>query len=198
MNRQSVSAALTAIVFGTSLLLSGGAAPVAAQGCERCSQSSGPGAGRLPSVDPGQISPAPAQPIDEDQFFRGLVNGGTGAGGPVRVRMECFGPVRPGETGHSFAGQTLEAVRLRHLLPDVPDVGSTGSEADAIRVDFDTFLADPAPEESIVLSDYNTPTEIPASLALPCFGTGTVNFVPSPDGHDAKTASVPVEFVGQP
>jgi hypothetical protein len=111
--------------------------------------------------------------------------------------MACFGPVRPGETGHPFAGQTLEAVRLAHLLPDVPDVGFTGPTADSIRVDIDTFLPDQAPEESIVLSAYDAPTEIPASLELPCFGTGTVNFVPSPGGQYTRPASVPVEFVGQ-
>ena len=193
--RQSVNAALTAIVMGTSLLL-GGVAPVAAQVCDGCSQSSGPGTGRLPATEPGQISALLAHPVDEDQFFRGLVNGA--AGGPVRVRMACFGPVRPGETGHPFAGQTLEVVRELHPLPDVPDLGFTGSAADSIRVDFDTFLADPAPEESIVLSAYNTPTDIPATLALPCFGTGTVTFTPSLAGLDVKPASVPVEFVGQP
>jgi hypothetical protein len=198
MNRQSVSAALTAIVLGTSLLLGGAAVPVAAQGCDGCTQTSGAGTESLPAIDPAQINPTPPQPIDEDQLFRGLVNGGTGAGGPVRIRMACFGPVRPGETGHAFAGQTLEAVRLAHLLPDVPDVGFTGLAADSIRVDIDTFLPDPAPEESIVLSAYNAPAEIPASLELPCFGGGTVNFVPSPGAQDARVASVPVEFVGQP
>ena len=56
MNRQSVIAAITAVVLGTSLLLSGGAAPVAAQVCDGCSQSTGSGVGKLPPVELAEIS----------------------------------------------------------------------------------------------------------------------------------------------
>ncbi|MBV9602567.1 MAG: hypothetical protein JOZ87_37700 [Chloroflexi bacterium] len=66
----------------------------------------------------------------------------------------------------------------------------------ASAVDIETVAPDPAPDESIVLSEYNAPTEIPPSLSLPCDGRGTVNFVP--DGASGVTASVAVEFVGQP
>ena len=200
MHRNSISAALAAVMLGTTMLLSG-AGSAAALGCDTCSQSSGAGAGKIgtsPAVSPGQTVPLPVQPVEEDQFFRGLVNGKTGVGGPVPVRMACFGPLLPGETGHAFAGQTLEAVRLLHPLPGFPDVGFSGSLADSIRVDFDTSLPDLSPEESIVLSAYNVPTDIPTSLTLPCDGSGAVSFVPSPAGTFARAASVPVQFVGQP
>jgi len=62
MNRQSVSAAVAAVVFGTTMLLSSGVGVAAAQACTGCSQSTGLGTGRLPAVDPGVIVHLRPQP----------------------------------------------------------------------------------------------------------------------------------------
>jgi hypothetical protein len=40
--------------------------------------------------------------------------------------------------------------------------------------------------------------DIPTALVLPCYGTGTVAFVPNPTSTTARNATVPVTFVGQP
>lgn len=197
MNRHSIGATLAAVALGTAMLL-GGASSAAEQSCDTCSASGGIGTGKIPLEEPARIVPLRHEPVDENQFFRGLVNGQTGAGKPAIIRMACFGPLLPAETGHPFAGQTLEVIRELHPLPGFPDVGFTGSQADSIRADFELSLADPTPDESIVLNAYSAPTDIPTSLGLPCDGRGTVDFVPSPTGTFAKTASVPVEFVGQP
>jgi hypothetical protein len=39
---------------------------------------------------------------------------------------------------------------------------------------------------------------LPTSLTLPCSGTGTVWFSPIPVVPPSRSASVPVDFVGQP
>ena len=203
MNRQSIVSTCAAVALGASLLL-GTAGTIAAQSCDTCSQSTGVGAGKSPTaVDPGIVPPI-IQPIDEDQFFRGVVNHSEGAGGPAVIRMACFGPERPGHTtGHPFAGQAVEALRVPHPLPDLPDVGFTGAAADSITVtiqagSIEPGLIDPASAQPIVLTTYGVATEIPTSLELPCDGHGIATFTPAPGGEFARSATVPVEFVGQP
>jgi hypothetical protein len=45
-------------------------------------------------IDPAVIGP--------NQYFSGVVNGHTGH---ATINMACFGPIRPGQTGHPLAGQ---------------------------------------------------------------------------------------------
>ncbi len=47
-------------------------------------------------------------PIGPNQVFGALVNGSTGYPSPATIRMACFGPIRPGQTGHPLPGQTVE------------------------------------------------------------------------------------------
>jgi len=174
VNRRSISSTFAIALFGAALFV-GSAGPAAAS--------------TLPIL---------TQPVDENQVFRGLVNGSTGAGNPAIIRMACFGPITPERfTGHPFAGQTVEVVRVPHLLPGFPDVGLTGANADSIQVDFDGAMSDGS-DPSLTLTEYNVKVEIPTSLELPCDGRGTVNFIPAPAGEFERVASVPVEFVGQP
>jgi hypothetical protein len=51
----------------------------------------------------------PISKILPDQQFVGLVNGYTQN---ATIRMACFGPVRPGQQGHPFAGQWATPQRL--------------------------------------------------------------------------------------
>jgi hypothetical protein len=108
--------------------------------------------------------------------------------------MACF-PV-PGLTGHPAAGQTVEVFRFPEVLPGSADIGLTGTAADSIQVDISTETT--GLEKAVTFTEYNVRAEIPTALELPCSGTGRVNFIPTPFGTRAKTASVPVEFVGEP
>ena len=169
MNRRAISSMFAAALVGAAFLV-GTAGPVAAEGLRHF----------------------PPQPIDENEIFRGVVNGSIGDGGPAVIQMACFGPF----TGHPVAGQTVEVFRFPQVLPGSADFGFTGPAADSIQVDISTETT--GLEKAVTFTDYNVKSEIPASLELPCSGTGRVNFIPSLIATGAKTASVPVEFVGEP
>jgi len=124
------------------------------------------------------IDPAPIGP---DQYFSGLVNGQVAH---ATIRMACFGPIRPGETGHPFAGQTVEA--LPAPVSTTSDIGFTGSAAHAIDVHFPTPTVANVP---VTLRDYAVTAPIPVSFSLPCFGSGQVTFVPQPTRPTARPAS---------
>src|SRR5436309_14710231 len=64
----------------------------------------------LPAL--AQPRPARAQgcepAIGSNQQFGGLVDG---AAASATVRMACFGPIRPGQTGHPMASQPLAVIQ---------------------------------------------------------------------------------------
>ena len=122
-------------------------------------------------------------PIMPHQPFGGLVNGRRAN---AIVRMACFGPIRPGETGHPFGGQTLEVI-------EGPYGGYTGSLGKSVVA---RFREDPS--VSTTFTHYDTPQPIPTSLNLPCGGSGLVVFSPEPDSPTARSATVTVNYVGQP
>ncbi len=133
------------------------------------------------------IDPAPIGP---HQYFYGEVNN---QAGQATIRMGCFGPNYPGQTGHPLAGQTVKA--LPAPVPTTSDIGFTGSAAHAIDVRFPTPTV---ANDPVVLHDYAVTAPIPTSLILPCYGSGKVAFVPDPTSPTARTATVTVSFVGQP
>lgn len=133
------------------------------------------------------IDPAP---IGLNQYFSGLVNGHTGH---ATISMACFGPIRPGQTGHPLAGQTVEV--LPAPVPATRDLGFTGSAADSVIVHFPTPAVANVP---VVLRAYGVTAPIPVTLTLPCGGDGQVVFVPHPTSPTARPATVMVSFVGQP
>ena len=135
-----------------------------------------------PVVDPAPIGP--------NQYFYGLVNDHAGQ---ASILMGCFGPIRPGQTGHPLAGQTVKVFPAP--APTTSDLGFTGSTADAVAVRFPSPTVTTTP---VILRDYAVSAEIPTSLTLPCSGSGTVAFVPEPTSPTAHTATVTVTFVGQP
>ncbi|RCG31573.1 hypothetical protein DQ384_08345 [Sphaerisporangium album] len=133
------------------------------------------------------VDPAPIGP---NQYFSGLVNGQSTS---AIIRMACFGPVRPGQTGHPMAGQTA-GVRPAPSS-STSGVGYTGSAATAIGVAFRNASSATPP---IVLRYYGVAAEIPTTLTLPCYGSGVVEFLPTPSSPTAHPATVTVNFVGQP
>ena len=95
------------------------------------------------SVPAGAAVP-PQGKIGPNQVFAGSVNGQTGFATPVVVRMACFGPIRPGQTGHPLAGQTLEVFRPEVIAART---GFTGPNGTSISV----FFNAPPPSPVTVL-----------------------------------------------
>ncbi len=135
----------------------------------------------LPSAA-AAVDPAPIGP---HQYFIGEVNGvSTGA----VIRVGCFGPVTPGQTGHPVSGQSVDV--LPTTAPSSSTTGYTGESADHVVVDFG-----PASSAGPVsLSSYAVKAAIPTTLSLPCSGTGTVAFIPMPGSSTAHTATVEVTY----
>src|SRR5215469_12298031 len=159
-------------LVGAAFLI-GTAGPVAAAEATTVgSATGGAGAGKLALAEPAIIRPIPPQPIDENEAFLGFVNGKFGVGGPAVIQMAC----PPGFTGHPVAGQTVEVARLP---AGIAGIGSTGAAADSIQVDVET---EPTGRRAALLklTDYNVTAEIPTSLELPCSGSGSLNFIPTP------------------
>ncbi len=144
------------------------------------------GATAVTATAAGATTPATA--IGPNQLFAGFVSGSHFR---ATVRMACFGPIRPGQTGHPLPGQTFAVQRE----VDVPG-GFTGSSANRI-VAF--FAPVPTPAVSgVVLRRYGVPEPIPTTLTLPCAGRGIAEFAPQPATGNARPDMVPVTFVGQP
>jgi len=147
----------------------------------------------------GASTVVPAQgKVGPHQVFGGLVNDQSGIGTPAPIRMACFGPVRPGETGHPMAGQTVEVFRPEAI---VGHFGYTGARGNRIVA----FFGPPPPapvgatSSTVTFTKYGVKKPIPTSLVLPCFGTGAVTFVPMPQGPlDTRDATVQVSYEGQP
>ena len=140
----------------------------------------------------------PQGKVRPNQYFSASVNGQLGIGAPAAIQMACFGPLRPGQTGHPMAGQTVEVFRPEVI---VAHQGFTGPNAHSISV----FLSGPPPAPAsaagnVTLTRYAVPKKIPTSLVLPCSGTGNVTFAPFPTTPigPASDAVVPVTYVGQP
>lgn len=141
--------------------------------------------------------------VGPDQYFAGVVNGRDGnTATPIELQMACFGPIRPGETGHPMAGQTLA---VHQLYPPVATTGSLGRTGRDSQID--AFFNAPPPASvpaSVPASTtpafvrYDRPKALPTSLVLPCSGTGTLWFVPVPVTPPSASAAVPIRYVGQP
>jgi hypothetical protein len=145
--------------------------------------------------------PAQAGTVGPKQYFTGVINGKDGNTViPIPIRMACFGPIRPGQTGHPMAGQTLA---VHQLFPPAAagSLGQTGNDSQ-----IGVFFGAPPPDTartgaaagSVLFTRYDKPKPLPTSLTLPCGGTGTVWFTPIPVVPPSQSAAVPVKFVGQP
>jgi hypothetical protein len=132
------------------------------------------------------------QRIGANEAFVGQVNGSFDR---ATIKMACFGPIQPGQTGHPMSGQTLEV-----LSPPPPIVvgpihpGYTGASATRIVA---VLRGDP-PVVLARFTHYFTGQTIPTNVELPCAGSGVVRFVPKPRSFTSKAAWVTVSFLGQP
>lgn len=139
--------------------------------------------------------PAAAGTIGPDQYYSGDVNGHTT--GPAPIRMACFGPVHPGESGHPLSGQYAQADPASASSTTGP--GYTGSAGTAVSI---ALIITSGTIVRVVplgtVSDYDTRVAIPTTLTLPCYGGAQVSFSPVPGSATAKTATLTVDFVGQP
>jgi hypothetical protein len=135
-------------------------------------------------------SPAAASggPISPNQLFTGFVNGQPGE---VRIEVICDGPDDVVPFGHPVAGQTLEARQFVAGNPPAPspisNFGFTGSVGKALEVRVNGKAA-------ALLREYDAAAEIPTNILVPCFGSSTVTFTPTPTSRTAATATVRVTF----
>jgi len=145
--------------------------------------------------------PARAGTVGPKQYFTGVINGKDGnTTTPITIVMACVGPIRPGQTGHPVAGQTLA---VHQLFPPAATAGTLGQTGNDSQIG--VFFNAPPPAGRIrpatgtpVFTRYDTPRPLPTSLTLPCQGTGTVWFTPIPVVPPSQSATVPVRYVGQP
>jgi hypothetical protein len=139
-------------------------------------------------------APASATAIGPNQYFVADINGHVTS--PAPIEMACYGPSFPGETGNPLPGQYAE------VLPPATNagaVGYTGSLGTAINVEIiytQGTITRVVPVGT--LTAYGTKLAIPTSLVLPCYGTGTAVFDPTPTSSTAKAADLTVDFIGQP
>jgi len=121
--------------------------------------------------------------IGPRQHYVGLVN--AKRSGAV-IHVACPGP--SGRTGAPTGGQTVNVKRVSS------GGGYTGSAAHEIWAQFGRDA-----RHVVGFTSYNTPKAIPASLRLPCRGTGTVTFTTCfgtmPCAANAKAYVVKVKFV---
>jgi hypothetical protein len=154
------------------------------------------------SAAPALAGPRPR--VGPHQAFDGLVNGHRGgATVPVSIFVSCFGPIKPGETGHPVDGQTVE------ILPAASVGGHTGNTGDA-ATSIEAFFGAPPPaghpaspgaaaRTTVSFRRYALERPVPRALELPCSGTGQVTFVPFPrTPPTSKPSIVPVQYVAQP
>jgi hypothetical protein len=130
-------------------------------------------------------------PIGPNMPFHGLVNGAT-VGAVIRVG--CFGPILPGQTGHPLSGQTVEA---DSTPPTSTTGGFTGSAAHSIVV---TVQGSPSGSIIVIgtLTSFYAPLKIPTTINLPCGGTTSVVFTPQPTSATARSSVDPVTLLSGP
>jgi hypothetical protein len=127
--------------------------------------------------DPVRIGPS--------QYFSGFINGSPP--GAVVIKVLCPGPVN---TGHPVAHQPVEVKPVPGST--AADVGFTGSKGRKITA---SLFYGPAVAALANFSSYHVKRDIPASITVPCSGSGTVVFAPSPASKTARSATLPVTFV---
>lgn len=146
-----------------------------------------------------QAGPAQAHPVGPKQYFTGVINGKDGNTViPITITMNCPGPIRPGQTGHPLAGQTL-AVHQEFPPSSGGSLGYTGNDSE-----IGVFFIAPPPAgarpaaSTPVFTRYDRTRPLPTSLTLPCSGTGTVWFTPIAVVPPSRSATAPVRYVAKP
>jgi hypothetical protein len=139
----------------------------------------------LPSVAAGASPAQDPVPIRPNQFFTGLVNGHPP--GQAVIYVICPGPITH---GHPIGNQPVE---VRPAVPtSTTDLGYTGSAGRRITA---SLRSSPTVIPLATFTNYFVKAYIPTSITVPCSGTGTVAFVPSPGSANARTATLTVTFL---
>jgi hypothetical protein len=142
---------------------------------------------------------ATSVPLGAHETFGGTVNGATEH---ATIRMACFGPDRPGRTGHPMAGQTVGV-----FVPEVltrPTFGRTGDPARSIVVWITTGRGTVGPPVArfrrlwLTRPVISASQPLPTALTLPCSGSATAVFAPVPATGGAAAATVDVTLSPQP
>jgi hypothetical protein len=130
----------------------------------------------------------PAQdpvPIDPNQYFSGFINGSPP--GAAVIKVNCPGPIT---TGHPVGNQPVEVEPAP--APTGNDIGFTGSKGRKITA---SLFYGPAVVVIDSFTSYFVPKNIPTNITVPCSGSGTVVFAPSPGSKTARSATLPVTFL---
>lgn len=114
----------------------------------------------------GSVGTSHALRVQPEQRFIGVVNGDHSN---AVVYVVCPGPASPGQTGHPAGGQFVAVILVQGAG------GSTGAAATSIVA---RFAEDSS--VSVALRRYGVARSIPTTLLLPCSGTGSVTFSPTP------------------
>ena len=124
-------------------------------------------------------------PIGPNEYFSGYIN--NHPPGKAVIKVVCPGPAQ--KTGHPAGNQHVE---VKTVSPTSTfDVGYTGSAGNTITA----ALAPAASTNGLAsFKDFFLPKLISTKIVVPCSGTGTVVFAPSPGSSTAKSATLPVTF----
>jgi hypothetical protein len=138
----------------------------------------------------GAASAAPRQvhdpiPIRPDMYFKGYVN--NHPPGKAVIKVAC---ALGATTGKPVGGQPVE-VEPMPATSSVTDLGYTGSAGDKITA---SLIQPTAAAGVIVFTSFYVKEDIPTTITVPCSGTGTMTFAPSPTSKTAKTAKLSVTF----
>jgi hypothetical protein len=129
----------------------------------------------------GQVGP--------EQYFYGEFFGLTSPVAANVIQVSC---AAAGTTGHPVAGQYVAAHQI--FPPVASTYGYTGNSGTEIDVKLADSLGTLTPTFA-TLTYYDTNSEIPTSLTVPCSGPGELVFTPSPDNDGSGTPSdVDVSF----
>jgi len=129
----------------------------------------------------------PAQdpvPIGPNQTFSGYIN--NSPPGNVVIKVVC---AIGASTGNPASHQPVEVKPVPAATTQ--DTGFTGSKGNKITA---TLSYGPAIVVLAGFTSYYVPKNIPTNITVPCSGSGTVVFTPSPHTKTAKAASLPVTF----
>jgi len=125
-------------------------------------------------------------PIEPNQTFSGYIN--NTPPGNVEIKVVCPGVAN---TGHPIKNQPVEVKPVP--ASTTQDTGFTGSKGTKITADLSVGV--PPAIVIATFTSYYVPKFIPTTITVPCSGTGSVSFIPSPTSKTAKSAKLTVTFV---
>jgi len=134
---------------------------------------------------PAAAAEPPIFQVGPHQYFTAQVNHKSA---DATITMICPGPVA---TGHPASGQTIGVVLVSGpVIGSGTSVGYTGDAANSINA----TRPDSTSTTPIAVFTYYTDQPLSTKLTLPCSGTGTIVFLPSPNVA-GRGATVTVQFV---